>query len=138
MENAPMTAYTPGELELLLSAQPPKRRTTRLVTGLAYRLASARTSVEWAWRVGRAPRLTLPRDRDQVFVGRGPGCDCRLGENTVSRRHALLLRHPDHWTVEDLGSLNGTRLNGWPVLMPTEVRDGDVVSFGGASYRVAG
>ena len=53
------------------------------------------------------------------------------------RRHALLLRQSEHWTVEDLGSRNGTRLNGWPVLMPTEVREGDVLSFGGASFRVA-
>jgi pSer/pThr/pTyr-binding forkhead associated (FHA) protein len=133
---AAMAAYSPGELELLLSL-PSRRRGTRLLAGIAYRLASARTSVDWAWRVGRAPRLTLPRDRDRVFVGRGPSCDCRLAEDTVSRRHALLLRRSGRWTVEDLGSLNGTLLNGWPVVIPTELKAGDVLSFGEASYRVA-
>ena len=86
----------------------------------------------------RAPRLTLPADGcDRLVVGRGSRCDCTLPEDTVSRRHALLLRRTGGWTIEDLGSLNGTRLNGWPVAIPTRVRSGDVLSFGGASYRVA-
>ena len=131
-----MAAYTPGQLELLLSSAV-TRRGTRFVAGLAYRVASARASIGWAWRTGRAPRLSLPRDRDTVFVGRGRGCDCLLQEDTVSRRHALLLRRHDAWTIEDLGSLNGTLLNGWPVVIPTEVQEGDVLTFGGASYRVA-
>ncbi|MBN1530428.1 MAG: FHA domain-containing protein [Thermoleophilaceae bacterium] len=131
-----MTGYVPGRLELLLSS-PLKRRGTRLLAGLVYRAASTRASVGWAWRTGRAPRLALPRDRDRFFVGRGPGCDCLLPDDTVSRRHALLLRRRGAWTVEDLGSLNGTLLNGWPVVIPTEVRAGDVLTFGGVSYRVS-
>ena len=96
-----------------------------------------RADVEWAWRLRRAPRLTLPRERDQVFIGRAAGCDCRLRQDTVSRRHALLLRRQDRWTIEDLGSLNGTLLNGWRVVIPTEVRPGDVLTFGEVACRVA-
>jgi pSer/pThr/pTyr-binding forkhead associated (FHA) protein len=81
--------------------------------------------------------LTLPRERDRVLIGRAPGCECRFGEETVSRRHALLLRRQGGWTIEDLGSLNGTLLNGWRVVIPTEVRPGDIVSFGEVACRVA-
>ena len=125
-------AYSPGDLERLLSG--------RLVGGfasLAFRISKARADIEWAWRVARAPRLTLPRERDRVLIGRAPGCDCRFGEETVSRRHALLLRRHGGWTIEDLGSLNGTLLNGWRVFIPTEVRPGDIVSFGEVACRVA-
>ena len=125
-------AYSPGDLERLLSG--------RLVGGfasLAFRISKARADIEWAWRVGRAPRLTLPRERDRVLIGRAPGCECRFGEETVSRRHALLLRRHGGWTIEDLGSLNGTLLNGWRVVIPTEVRPGDIVSFGEVACRVA-
>ena len=125
-------AYSPGDLERLLSG--------RLVGGfasLAFRISKARADIEWAWRVARAPRLTLPRERDRVLIGRAPGCECRFGEETVSRRHALLLRRHGGWTIEDLGSLNGTLLNGWRVVIPTEVRPGDIVSFGEVACRVA-
>jgi pSer/pThr/pTyr-binding forkhead associated (FHA) protein len=71
------------------------------------------------------------------MVGRAPGCDCTLDLDTVSRKHAMLLRTGGRWTIEDLGSLNGTRLNGWPVVVPTEVRPGDLVSFAEVTCRIA-
>jgi hypothetical protein len=125
-------AYTPGELERVLSG-----RAARGFASLAFRISKARADIDWAWRLARAPRLTLPRERDRVLIGRAPGCECRLGEETVSRRHALLLRRQGGWTIEDLGSLNGTLLNGWRVVIPTEVRPGDIVTFGEVALRVA-
>ena len=132
-----LPSYSPGRLELLLSEHPSPSLGARLVAGATFRISALRAEVEWARRMGRAPRLTLPRDQDQVIVGRGPGCDCRLTGDTVSRRHALLLRRREAWTIEDLGSMNGTLLNGWPVVMPTEVRPGDVIAFGEVACRIA-
>lgn len=130
-------ARTRAELDDLVDDLPPRSRTVRLLADAAYRAGSALTAIERAWVAARAPRLTLPGGGcDRLVVGRGSRCDCTLPEDTVSRRHALLLRRPGGWTIEDLGSLNGTRLNGWPVAIPTQVRSGDVLSFGGASYRV--
>jgi hypothetical protein len=120
------------ELERVLSG-----RAARGLTGLAFRISKVRADIEWARRLARAPRLTLPRERDRVLIGRAPGCESRLGEETVSRRHALLLRRQNGWTIEDLGSLNGTLLNGWRVVIPTEVRPGDIVTFGEVALRVA-
>jgi len=65
-------------------------------------------------------------------IGRSARCALTLAHDTVSRRHAELRRTPDGWEVRDLGSLNGTRVNGWrvmsaPVGPGDELRLGDVV-----------
>lgn len=47
-----------------------------------------------------------------VTVGREPGCDVLLSSPTVSRRHALVAPDGEGWVVRDLGSGNGTFLDG--------------------------
>lgn len=54
----------------------------------------------------------LELDADRVVIGRLPGCDVRLESTGISREHAELARARDSWRVRDLGSRNGTRLNG--------------------------
>jgi pSer/pThr/pTyr-binding forkhead associated (FHA) protein len=49
----------------------------------------------------------------------------------------LLRRDGDRWLLRDLGSRNGTRVNGLRVLEETEVRPGDRVSLGEVRYRLA-
>jgi pSer/pThr/pTyr-binding forkhead associated (FHA) protein len=68
---------------------------------------------------------------DDVTVGRGGGCGIVLGDDTfVSQVHARLFRRDGDVFVEDLGSRNGTLLNGDPVTSATRVRRGDRVQFG--------
>jgi pSer/pThr/pTyr-binding forkhead associated (FHA) protein len=43
----------------------------------------------------------------------------------------------DCWLLSDLGSTNGTRLNGWRVTTPVQVKAGDQVSFGGLTFVIA-
>ena len=50
-------------------------------------------------------------DRSQTTVGRSPDCDIFLDDVTVSRRHAVVAHGDMGFTIEDLGSLNGTFLN---------------------------
>ena len=50
-------------------------------------------------------------DRPQTTIGRSPDCDIFLDDVTVSRRHAVVAPGDDGFTIEDLGSLNGTFLN---------------------------
>jgi pSer/pThr/pTyr-binding forkhead associated (FHA) protein len=59
-----------------------------------------------------------------------------LPEECVSRKHAQLWRDGERWLLRDLGSRNGTRVNGVRVLEAIEVRPGDRVSLGGANYRL--
>jgi pSer/pThr/pTyr-binding forkhead associated (FHA) protein len=60
-----------------------------------------------------------------------------LADETVSRWHASLQRAPDGWLLADLGSTNGTRLNGWRVSSPCSVRAGDLVTFGNVTFVLA-
>jgi pSer/pThr/pTyr-binding forkhead associated (FHA) protein len=71
-----------------------------------------------------------------VTIGRASDCDCVLTNDTVSRRHARLRYAHDAWLLTDLGSTNGTRVNGWRVAGEVEVRVGDRVSFGTARFRL--
>ncbi|HUB38667.1 MAG TPA: DUF1707 and FHA domain-containing protein [Streptosporangiaceae bacterium] len=87
------------------------------------------------WLRGWPPSLTLPAGAQYRFtIGREPACDMTLADDTVSRWHASLERSAAGWLLADLGSTNGTRLNGWRVNHPTVVRPGDMVSFGGVTF----
>ena len=57
-----------------------------------------------------------------------------LADRTVSRWHASLERGVGGWVLADLGSTNGTRLNGWRVSSPSLVSAGDLVSFGAVTF----
>ena len=52
--------------------------------------------------------------------------------------HALLVRREDGWVLSDLGSHNGTRLNGWLVREPVPVQAGDRVEFGSMAFIIQG
>lgn len=87
------------------------------------------------WLRGWPPVLMLPRGSQSRFtIGRESACDMMLADETVSRWHASLERDASGWLLADLGSTNGTRLNGWRVTSPIPVRPGDMVSFGAATY----
>ncbi len=75
---------------------------------------------------------------DQLVVGRQPDCDLVIeGEKSVSKRHAVLAwdAEKNRCTVKDLGSTNGSFLNG-SILgqRETPLRDGDIISFGEAQF----
>ena len=64
------------------------------------------------------------------IVGRRPNCGICLDFPSVSREHARLERKPQGWCVQDLGSANGTLLNGVPVTSMTPLRQGDRLQLG--------
>ncbi len=83
------------------------------------------------------PPLPLPPQPDRRFtIGRAMACDFTLADLSVSRWHARLYRADDQWLLSDLGSTNGTRLNGWRVTTGVPVKPGDHVSFGSVSFVV--
>lgn len=70
-------------------------------------------------------RWTL--ESDVLNIGRAADCDIALPERQVSRYHARILRQGDQYLVEDLGSKNGTHLNGAPVHGTAKIQDGDEI-----------
>jgi len=81
--------------------------------------------------------LCLPRHEDRKFtIGRAPTCDFTVADLSVSRWHARLHKEEDGWLLSDLGSTNGTRLNGWRVTQAVQVQAGDEVSFGTVTFVI--
>ena len=72
-----------------------------------------------------------------MFVGRGHECDVVLDDPLVSRRHAVLFTERDGVLVEDLGSRNGTLVNGIRIDAPVSLADGDRVTIGAHSFLLA-
>jgi len=71
-----------------------------------------------------------------VLIGRDPDCECVLDDETISARHARLSYHRGQWWVEDLGSRNGTGLNGAPLSTATILVHGDIVKCGKTMLKV--
>lgn len=85
---------------------------------------------------GAARGQVLVVDRLPVELGRAPEADLVLADDTVSRRHAVLRGDRGAVEVEDLGSSNGTSINGNPMVGALRLLDGDLVSFGSATVLV--
>ena len=69
---------------------------------------------------------------EEVVIGRSSRAGLALADRAMSREHARIRKDDQGWTVEDLGSHNGTRLNEAPVEGVRRLRDGDTVSLGGS------
>lgn len=72
---------------------------------------------------------------DRVRVGRQATCGVVLQDPNVSREHAQLRRGPSGWTVLDLGSTNGTRINGRGASGEQLLASGDEIAFGSVTVR---
>ena len=127
-----------GELDSLVADLRPAGRIRRALVRAISGWSRLTEDLNAAWERPRIPALALPQVTSTPLVlGRARDCDCVIAEPSVSRRHAALCRDGERWYLCDLGSRNGTRVNGLRVLEETEVRPGDRVSFGEARYRLA-
>ena len=69
-------------------------------------------------------------ETERVTIGRQSGCTITIRDTNVSREHAQLRRRPNGWTIRDLGSTNGTKLNGVRVEGEQMLANGDVIMLG--------
>lgn len=80
---------------------------------------------------------TVTVDRDVFTIGRLPKCDLYLPFGGVSRCHARIVRiAASVWTIEDLGSKNGTKLNQIPIYSPQQLHNKDIVWVGEVNLKV--
>ena len=89
---------------------------------------------DWAERRRARPVPTVhvpppPEGPGPWTVGRSDACRLVIEHGTVSRRHAVIRRTDDGLEVRDLGSLNGTWVNGWRVERAV-LRPGDTLQVG--------
>ena len=80
------------------------------------------------WRVTGCELVALEADR--LTIGRDDASDVTLKDQTVSRLHAVLERYGKSWVLRDMGSANGTLLNGERIGADRPLHGGDEVGIG--------
>ena len=73
---------------------------------------------------------------EEIIIGRAPSCDIAIGHKSISRRHLRIAIEGDHFVAEDLGSQNGTRLNGKRITGPTPFERGDKLQMSDFTVEV--
>lgn len=79
---------------------------------------------------GGTPGTTFPLNQEVTVLGRDPACEIVLSDQGVSKRHARIVHKVDRFEIEDLGSLNGTKVAGQDVTRPHRLEDGDAIEVG--------
>jgi pSer/pThr/pTyr-binding forkhead associated (FHA) protein len=74
---------------------------------------------------------------EPVVIGRGSDCQIRLDDDYSSTRHARLFQSEGQWWVEDLGSTNGTYLDGQRVTRPVPAEIGGSIRIGRTTLNIA-
>jgi len=64
--------------------------------------------------------------------------DVNSGDQEISREHARVVRREGYYWIEDLGSANGTYVNGLRIFSPQVLRPGDQIQLGRTMLRVEG
>jgi pSer/pThr/pTyr-binding forkhead associated (FHA) protein len=85
---------------------------------------------QFIMRTGPSPNKTYPIEGELVSIGRDSSNTIVINDAEVSRRHAQLSLQNDKLVLEDIGSTNGTYVNGQRISGPHVLKPGEVVSFG--------
>jgi pilus assembly protein CpaF len=81
-------------------------------------------------QTGPTPGRTYPLEKTEISIGREIGSDVFINEAEVSRRHARLTQQAGSYLLEDLGSTNGTFVNGKRLMGPYLMQPGDTILVG--------
>src|SRR5688572_1867927 len=81
-------------------------------------------------RTGPTPGAAYTLEGDQLMIGRDSTNEIVINDAEISRRHARLTFQGGKYVLEDLGSTNGTFVNGQRLAGPRVLKPGEVVSFG--------
>ncbi|TLN08512.1 FHA domain-containing protein [bacterium] len=70
-----------------------------------------------------------------IYIGRGEDNQVNLTGSFASHRHARIIFRAGNYFLEDLGSTNGTYINGVRITDPMQLRDGDLIKVAGVALR---
>ena len=85
--------------------------------------------------VNGEPRM-WPIEGDRMGIGRSSRNGVQIADATVSKDHAEVLRQADGYWITDLGSRNGTRVNGSEASQPMHLKESDLVEVGSVLLRI--
>ncbi|MFM7109177.1 MAG: FHA domain-containing protein [Planctomycetaceae bacterium] len=86
---------------------------------------------------GKSAGRTIAIKRNRLLIGRAEDCDVRPLSEDVSRRHCEVLVGPSDAWIQDLGSRNGTFVNGARITEKTRLNDGDIIRVGALELKVS-
>ncbi|MFH2038430.1 MAG: FHA domain-containing protein [Chloroflexota bacterium] len=84
---------------------------------------------QFVMRSGPTPGKVFPLEGHEIMIGRETSCNIMINDTEVSRKHARLIRQSMGYLLEDLGSTNGTFINGQRLLEPLLLHGGESVSL---------
>jgi len=79
----------------------------------------------------------IPIKKEQFLVGRSRKCNLCAGTDSISRQHCVITRADTRVFIEDLGSRNGTFVNGNRIDKPLQLKSGDEIAVGPLRFLVA-
>jgi hypothetical protein len=130
-----------SELRSVLGDTPRDSRIVRTVYKTGYAFCANVTStpsagavpaeIEFVWK-----KQCLPLTDGEHIAGRDADCSLVIDASTVSRRHARITVVSGTATIDDLGSTNGTHVNGARIFAPTRVAPGSEIALGTEVLRV--
>lgn len=85
---------------------------------------------QFTMRSGPNPGTVYPLEGDQLSIGRDSSNEVAINDAEISRRHARLTFQGGKYVLEDLGSTNGTFVNGQRLTGPRVLKPGEVISLG--------
>ena len=134
---AEMSAYTAQEgLRLEGPVQVKIETSDDTASGRAECHVEVAPGLPTTWARLKSKEETFDVGRNRAVIGRSPEADTVVPHDDVSRRHALIYREHGQTWIRDLGSANGTTVDGIAVgADPKQIQQGSVVGIGGRRYR---
>src|SRR5690606_23329523 len=86
---------------------------------------------------GKPEGKTIPLAGPVFRIGRDPSCQLRPSSDQVSRQHCEIVISEDSVLLKDLGSRNGTFLNGRTLSAPAKLKSGDLIKVGHLTFAVS-
>jgi hypothetical protein len=135
-DDASLNETAPGESTI----KPPKEVTAKVdLRRFSQRLAKRRrrqVAAELTIRRSKKREFTVALHGPSTILGRGENCDIVLSDDKASRRHAAINKtEAGHYEIEDLGSRNGTLVEGVPVER-MQLMDGDTFTIGSMRFTI--
>jgi predicted component of type VI protein secretion system len=85
---------------------------------------------KFVMRSGPNPGTEFPLEESEIMIGRDSTCNLVINDAEVSRKHARVIWQASNYVIEDVGSTNGTFINGKRLTAPFVLQGGETITLG--------